>query len=1310
MRRPFSLPPFLVFLSIIVLFPFVPSEASAQDSQKLNLDGDQDYATASDNSSLSITGQSITVEAWIKHDGSSDADAMILDKQDGGHGYQLSLVGSGEEVPVKFRIGNFGTSITSKSGIPADTWTHVAATYDGTNLTLYVNGELDRQFGDDTEISDGATSLYLGTTEAANGRFFSGQIDEVRVWNGGRSQLELKENRFSELTGSENGLVAYYPFGASSPTTDRAGSNDLTFQGDASAESPDVFPVPPNLYVENEGNGQVSLQWEERTGPNGANAASSFNVYSSPPTGLSGRSEVAQPSASASTYTATDLSNGKTYFWEVTAEDGSGNESDFSPLITGTPYNGSEPTPMKGGAALSLDGDLDYAAASDRPSLSITGQSITVEAWIKHDGSSDADAMILDKQDGGHGYQLSLVGSGEEVPVKFRIGNFGTSITSKSGIPADTWTHVAATYDGTNLTLYVNGELDRQFGDDTEISDGATSLYLGTTEAANGRFFSGQIDEVRVWNGGRTEQQIQANYQQELVGNEDGLQAYWRFNDAGKGVRQDRSTGYATRHADAVLQGDAALEGPGALPLPPRLYAQAGDASVELSWAERRSGAANQFRVYRATASDGSDRSLVTTESASTTSYTDDGASNATNTFHEATVVNAAGQESDHPHPAPTTPSTQYFGNALALDGDQDYGTVGDRPSLSFEGPEDQMTVEAWIRHDGSSDADAMILDKTEGNKGYELRLVGSGEEVPVRFDWGNFGGSITSNTNIAANTWTHVAAVNDGNELHLYVNGTHDNTNSDGGTGVSDGATPLQFGTTEAANEQFFSGRIDEVRIWDVARTETEVEDHYRQELAGNEDGLLAYFRFNETPGTSVSRAAAERPKTVALNGDADFASSLSLYPSTLSATISRSFGGAASSSDYRLVALPGDISRPLADVVSGEAGLEWQAYHDDGTDSDFLKKYDGSDTFTLEPGAGFWLTATSDWTHDVNASTVSLQGDSAAVIGLQDGWNVVSNPTDRAVSYDRLVTANQAAANGSLQPLWAFDGTFNQADSMDSAAEGVAYYFLNDQGLDSLRIPYPGLSTKKKSTDRDAPDLFRLAATPADVEGASASTVQLGFTKDAPARSSVVAPPGRFESVSLRIAPEAAAQRPARQRFLMRTRQSIGSEGSTFDLQLTSRTNGPIHLSVENPEALGGQSARLLVPSKGTSHDLTAKGPVPITPSGEDMNLRLAVGTQHYVETQAAQITPDEVALTTYPNPVHQQGTLEYTLPEAGKVTLRVYDVLGREVATLVDGRKEAGRHTVRLATDQLSSGVYFGRLTAGKQHRTQKMTVVR
>src|SRR6056297_3379812 len=91
-----------VFLTIILTL-FTATTAFAQtQSQKLVLDGDLDYATTADANTLDITGQAITVEAWIKHDGNSDENAFILNKTEpDALGYDLQLVGSGEEVPVK---------------------------------------------------------------------------------------------------------------------------------------------------------------------------------------------------------------------------------------------------------------------------------------------------------------------------------------------------------------------------------------------------------------------------------------------------------------------------------------------------------------------------------------------------------------------------------------------------------------------------------------------------------------------------------------------------------------------------------------------------------------------------------------------------------------------------------------------------------------------------------------------------------------------------------------------------------------------------------------------------------------------------------------------------------------------------------------------------------------------------------------------------------------------------------------------------------------------------------------------------------
>jgi hypothetical protein len=198
----------------------------------------------------------------------------------------------------------------------------------------------------------------------------------------------------------------------------------------------------------------------------------------------------------------------------------------------------------------------------------------------------------------------------------------------------------------------------------------------------------------------------------------------------------------------------------------------------------------------------------------------------------------------------------------------------------------------------------------------------------------------------------------------------------------------------------------------------------------------------------------------------------------------------------------------------------------------------------------------------------------------------------------------------------------------------------------------------------------------------------------------------------VSLRVVrggQEKGGQRE-KKRLLMRDRRRAEGEGETFRLRLESQVEGPIRIQARGADSLGSRSAALIDRSEKRTYDLSRDGPIQITPGQERRQLEVAVGTDSYIEGKRERILPEEVRLTSYPNPAGRRATVEYALPEAREVTLQVYDVLGRRVATLEQGRKKAGRHTARLETGRLSSGVYFGRLEAGEQTRTQKITVVR
>jgi sugar lactone lactonase YvrE len=103
------------------------------------------------------------------------------------------------------------------------------------------------------------------------------------------------------------------------------------------------------------------------------------------------------------------------------------------------------------------------------------------------------------------------------------------------------------------------------------------------------------------------------------------------------------------------------------------------------------------------------------------------------------------------------------------------------------------------------------------------------------------------------------------------------------------------------------------------------------------------------------------------------------------------------------------------------------------------------------------------------------------------------------------------------------------------------------------------------------------------------------------------------------------------------------------------------------------------------------TASGPLPVEPEG---NRR-----------------PDRFALLqNYPNPFNPSTMIRYELPERADVTLKVYNVLGGEVATLVDGVVEAGQNVVHFNARGLASGVYFYRFTAGAYGETKMMLLTR
>lgn len=101
---------------------------------------------------------------------------------------------------------------------------------------------------------------------------------------------------------------------------------------------------------------------------------------------------------------------------------------------------------------------------------------------------------------------------------------------------------------------------------------------------------------------------------------------------------------------------------------------------------------------------------------------------------------------------------------------------------------------------------------------------------------------------------------------------------------------------------------------------------------------------------------------------------------------------------------------------------------------------------------------------------------------------------------------------------------------------------------------------------------------------------------------------------------------------------------------------------------------------------------------------------GTSSSPERGENGVLPTEIALTAYPNPFNPELTVRYDLPSAGQVTVQVFDILGRQVAELVNGTLQAGHHEVTWDAATHASGLYLLRMNTPQGSVTQKAMLLR
>ena len=267
-----------------------------------------------------------------------------------------------------------------------------------------------------------------------------------------------------------------------------------------------------------------------------------------------------------------------------------------------------------------------------------------------------------------------------------------------------------------------------------------------------------------------------------------------------------------------------------------------------------------------------------------------------------------------------------FSGNALSFDGANDYVNVTQNNGLPIynNGTNNAYTICLWVK--GGAQNDKRVFSEGSGSNDNSLGIgtgLGSSNKlrVYIRDDGGTTQLDATSSSTVFDNFWHHVAWVDNNGTATLYIDGRADPTNFN----YTRGTLTLDKASIGAllmfSPSYYFLGQIDEVRIWNVARTQTEIRETMYVTLDGTESGLVGYWPFDEGSGTIVEDIAGGNDGT--LHGGVRW-----ITPS----------GVAPSAGDL----LQGEVLHMEFDKGSGNTVIDW-AEGNDGTIEDNADWVDG-------------------------------------------------------------------------------------------------------------------------------------------------------------------------------------------------------------------------------------------------------------------------------------------------------------------------------------------------------------------------------
>jgi hypothetical protein len=185
---------------------FVPSQvsgkiANAQDFD--NSDGKWEMIDCGNDSSLDITGNQITLQAWVKYASATHGSMGPLNHKGWSNGYRLIMMENSTK--VNFQLPGSPDNLQSSGTLSTGSWHHLVATYDGSKMKIYIDGTQDAFERDKTDnilsVPPEENEVWIGHGDQPKDKSWSyeweGQIDEVRISGIARSQCWIETEYFN---------------------------------------------------------------------------------------------------------------------------------------------------------------------------------------------------------------------------------------------------------------------------------------------------------------------------------------------------------------------------------------------------------------------------------------------------------------------------------------------------------------------------------------------------------------------------------------------------------------------------------------------------------------------------------------------------------------------------------------------------------------------------------------------------------------------------------------------------------------------------------------------------------------------------------------------------------------------------------------------------------------------------------------------------------------------------------------------------------------------------------------------------------